>query len=40
MRGIKNIAGLCMWVNNEHREWMASVLKDERPVSSDKQSLL
>jgi len=40
MRGIRNIAGLCMWVNNDHRDWMASVLKDERPLSPEKQDLL
>ncbi len=40
MRGIKDMVGFCMWVNNERAEWMASLLDNQRPVSPEKRGLL
>ena len=40
MRGIKEIAGLGMWMNNGLSPWMESVLSNTRSLSKEKEQLL
>jgi len=40
MRGIKEISGLCFWLNNEREELVKQVLANQRHTPRSKQALL
>lgn len=40
MRGIKEISGLCFWMDNKKASLMQQVLYNDRPVDRSRQALI